>query len=104
MGGEYIDVDCVTVPEIMQRVGWDYIDLLKVDIEGGEVALFKDASQWIGKVGVIVGELHNGYSVEDFNRDVGPWFTSTRSFEYPDGSMTGLLAVAKASAFAATAH
>lgn len=94
MSGKAIDVDCITVPEIMRQAGWDSIDILKVDIEGGEKPLFKDCAEWIGKVGMIIGELHNGYAMDEFNRDTGGHFRCTQVFEYPPpGSMKGILAI-----------
>jgi FkbM family methyltransferase len=34
------------------------IDLLKVDIEGGETQLFSQETQWLGRVGAMLVELH----------------------------------------------
>lgn len=34
------------------------IDLLKVDIEGGETQLFTEETQWLGRVGAMLVELH----------------------------------------------
>jgi len=34
------------------------IDLLKVDIEGGETQLFSEDTQWLGRVGAMLVELH----------------------------------------------
>ena len=59
-----IEVDCVTIPQILEKAGWDGIDVMKVDIEGGEIALFKDSSQWAGKVGVIVAELRESKAAD----------------------------------------
>lgn len=42
--------------ELLGRLGWDDVDVLKIDIEGDEYALLSDPS--IEKAGVIVGELH----------------------------------------------
>jgi FkbM family methyltransferase len=90
----YIDVQCYTIPELMERAGWNEIDVLKIDIEGGEIAVFKNSTQWAHKVKVIIGELHNGYTVEDLDRDLSYQFDCTQVFEYPPpGSMKGVLAV-----------
>jgi FkbM family methyltransferase len=49
----------VTVDAIMRRMGMDFIDLLKIDIEGAEKEVFENCSQWIDNVGVIMAELHD---------------------------------------------
>jgi Methyltransferase FkbM domain len=96
MGSDYITVNCVTIPEILEQAGWEEVDLLKIDIEGGEIAVFKDSSDWAQKVSVIVGELHNGYTVADADRHLGFHFDCTQPFEYPPpGMMKGLLGVRK---------
>lgn len=98
MSGESITVECVTIPQLLRQAGWEELDLLKIDIEGGEVAIFQDSKEWAHKVKVIVGELHNGYTVADAERDLGFQFECTQTFEYPPpGSMKGLLAVRKLS-------
>jgi FkbM family methyltransferase len=99
MSGDAIEVDCVTVPEIMRQAGWDNIDFLKVDVEGAEKAVFRNCGEWIGKVGAIVGELHDGYTIRDFDRDTQGRFDCSEVFEYgPHGELKGVLAVRKAMA------
>lgn len=92
-----ITVKLVTIPDIMQQMGWDEIDLMKIDIEGGEVPLFRASAGWAPKVAVMIGELHNGYSLAEADRDLGFNFTCVKQFEYPaPASMIGLHAVRKA--------
>jgi len=99
MRGDAIQVDCITVPEILVQAGWDKIDLLKVDIEGAERALFRDCGAWIGKVGALVAELHDGYTVEEFDRDTLRLFQCRQVFEKgPTGNLKGVVAVRKAAA------
>ena len=43
----------------MRENSIDYIDLLKVDIEGAGKEVFDNCSAWIGRVGAIVVELHD---------------------------------------------
>ena len=50
-----------TMTDLMERYAIDTIDLLKIDIEGAELELFKDARAWIGRVNVIVAELHDRF-------------------------------------------
>lgn len=51
-------VKAMTVPDIMLEFGFDVIDLLKIDIEGAEMDLFKGDCSWLKKVRVLVIELH----------------------------------------------
>ena len=47
------------VPALMTRAGFDHIDLLKIDIEGGEVdLLLKDADRWLPHVRNLTIECH----------------------------------------------
>ena len=52
------NVGSVTVAEIMSRLGWEHIDLVKIDIEGGEGALFEGALDWMDVTRYIVLEFH----------------------------------------------
>lgn len=45
----------------MAEFGIDYVDVLKIDIEGAEREVFKTCSPWIKKVGTIVIELHDRF-------------------------------------------
>lgn len=49
-----------TVEQILKESGHDTIDILKMDVEGAEKEiLMKDASRWIGRVNVMIVELHD---------------------------------------------
>lgn len=58
-GGQ--QVPGMTIDALMDAHGVDYIDVLKVDVEGAERELFSDPSAWIDRVGVIVAELHDRF-------------------------------------------
>lgn len=48
-----------SVLSILEQTGWEHIDILKMDIEGAEAAVFAtDVDRWIGKVNVLIVELH----------------------------------------------
>jgi FkbM family methyltransferase len=56
-GGERIHA--LTVDDVMRQCGHTHIDLLKVDIEGGEREVFADSSSaWIDRVAVVAIEIH----------------------------------------------
>jgi FkbM family methyltransferase len=58
-GGVDPEVDGITIDRLMERYHCDYIDILKVDIEGAEKEVFENPGAWIGKVGGIIIELHD---------------------------------------------
>lgn len=63
-------VRCFTMDEIVADCDLDTIDILKVDIEGAEEQLFRGSAEWLGRVKVIIVELHGSYSIERFRQDV----------------------------------
>jgi FkbM family methyltransferase len=50
----------ITIPEICKQFDKNRIDILKLDIEGSESALFSRNAQWITSVENIFMELHEG--------------------------------------------
>ena len=47
-----------TIPSIMVRLKWEEIDILKLDLEGGEFELFShETSDWVGKVRCFIFEV-----------------------------------------------
>ncbi|WP_261361958.1 FkbM family methyltransferase [Frigoriglobus tundricola] len=48
----------VTLESLIGAAGFPHIDLLKVDVEGAEVELFRTADRWIDRVNVICIEFH----------------------------------------------
>lgn len=72
--GETPQVTAVGIGSLMDRLGWDWVDLLKIDIEGAEVNVFRnDTSAWIKRVGTIAIELHNEEAREAFFNTVKPF-------------------------------
>jgi FkbM family methyltransferase len=57
------EIPAIDVPDLMKEFGLDHIDILKVDIEGGEAELFAGYPTWIEKVRVLVIELHDRFRV-----------------------------------------
>lgn len=52
-------VRCVTVSEILEKQGMKRIDILKIDIEGGEKEVFETCRDWIDQIDMIAIELHD---------------------------------------------
>ncbi len=60
--GKNSEAQGYTIDQIMNENGMDYIDILKLDIEGSEIEVFDDSSEkWIDKTKVIIIELHDRY-------------------------------------------
>ena len=56
------EVVALTIPGILKRLGTDHIDILKLDIEGAELDLFRNGAEaWLGSIRQIVIELHDRY-------------------------------------------
>jgi FkbM family methyltransferase len=53
-----LEVDAVSVPTALRRLGWDRIGLLKVDIEGHEAVLFGGDCAWLNQVDAMCIEWH----------------------------------------------
>ena len=74
-----VDVEVLTVPDVMSRVGWDRIDLLKIDIEGAEEELLARDNQWLDNVGALILEIHPNTTVDRLNGYLAPYgFTLRR--------------------------
>lgn len=54
-------VDTITMSQLMAAHQVDFVDLLKVDIEGAEREVFRTAEPWIDQVGVIIAEMHDRF-------------------------------------------
>jgi FkbM family methyltransferase len=56
-------VNCITVIDFMRQYELDNIDILKMDIEGGEKNVLENARDWIDSVTVLTVELHDRISM-----------------------------------------
>jgi FkbM family methyltransferase len=50
------------VDDLLDDAGWDTVDLLKMDIEGGEIAVLNASARWIQRCRCIAVELHDRYA------------------------------------------
>jgi len=53
------EIIAINVEDAMFELGTDYIDILKMDIEGSEIEVFQSSSSWIDRVKFIILELHD---------------------------------------------
>jgi FkbM family methyltransferase len=60
-GGRGRRVRAVTVSQLFTRAGADWADLVKIDIEGSELELFSEETEWLSHVGALVVELHDRF-------------------------------------------
>lgn len=59
LGDSGTEIDCTSIPELIETYKLDRIDVLKMDIEGAETAIFAaDPGRWLQKVDTIMIELH----------------------------------------------
>jgi FkbM family methyltransferase len=65
--GEFT-IQTYSVRDFLDREGIDYVDLLKIDTEGGEVEIFNDEFFPKKRVGIIIGELHLGLEKDAPNK------------------------------------
>jgi FkbM family methyltransferase len=68
----------LTIDKIMSDHNLDFIDILKMDIEGGEKEVFEDAGKWIDRIGLLIVELHDRLK-EGCSRSLG---NATGNFKY----------------------
>lgn len=74
----------MTIDRIMSEHGIEFIDILKMDIEGGEKDVFEDAGKWIGKVGLLSVELHDRLK-EGCSRSLENATTGKFSYQWKHG-------------------
>lgn len=52
-------VECVNIEDLMILFGFDNLALLKLDVEGGEMAILDHSEKWISSVSCVYIELHD---------------------------------------------
>lgn len=53
-------VETCTIPDILRDLDVEMVDILKIDIEGGEKDLFSQHTQWLSSIRHIFIEVHRG--------------------------------------------
>ena len=84
-------VAAISVPTIMERLGWDGIGLAKVDIEGYEKQLFSTNREWLHHTQSLCIECHDDFGENDLGeiarefgflpprQQKGIWFLTRRT-------------------------
>jgi FkbM family methyltransferase len=75
---EDISVEVKTLPQILDHLGWDHVDVVKMDIEGAERSLFASCREWAERVTTIVMEIHPNIDIDEAQRELGEYGFSLR--------------------------
>jgi FkbM family methyltransferase len=52
-------IECISIPTILKQFSLDRIDILKLDIEGAEKAIFAtNPEEWLDRIGLLIIEIH----------------------------------------------
>jgi len=71
-GEPQLTVPGISIPTLLSQLGWDRVDVLKVDIEGYERVLFAGRPAWLNRVTRIIGEYHDSYGMPELRADLEP--------------------------------
>lgn len=71
-------VRSITVNNLLDRLGWNGVDIIKIDIEGAERELFKNNTGWIGRTRYLIVETHDRFK-EDCTKAV---FQALEKYSY----------------------
>ncbi len=63
--GQTLTVDGISVPTLLNELGWERVGLLKIDIEGYEGVLLRERCEWMERVDAMCIECHQGYGEAD---------------------------------------
>jgi len=58
-GGNGEFIPSITLATLLDRIGWQAVDLMKIDIEGAEEIVIPAASDVFRKTGILIVEIHN---------------------------------------------
>ncbi len=60
IGSSGMVVDCISIPTLLEQYSIPEIDILKIDIEGAEDAVFRSIPEaWLDRVRLLLIEIHN---------------------------------------------
>jgi FkbM family methyltransferase len=74
-----VPVQVLSMPEVLKKLGWPQVDLMKVDIEGAEEMLLASNTDWLRVVRAILIEIHPNTTFERICAYLSPYgFTLSR--------------------------
>lgn len=71
--GQLLEVEAMSVSTLLQKLNWQEIGLLKVDIEGYEAILLQENCEWLSCVNAICIECHEGYGESNLQALAERW-------------------------------
>jgi hypothetical protein len=71
--GQLLEVEGISIPTLMQKLNWQEIGLLKIDIEGYEAILLQANCEWLSRVNAICIECHEGYGESQLQALAKQW-------------------------------
>jgi FkbM family methyltransferase len=72
--GESRQLDGVDIASLLRTSGFERISILKIDVEGAEKSIFaENFEDWLGRVDVMVIELHGQECADVFHRAIDPY-------------------------------
>jgi FkbM family methyltransferase len=57
-------VKSITMNNLLVQLGWNVVDIIKIDIEGAEKELFETNTEWIGKTRFLIVETHDRFKMD----------------------------------------
>lgn len=74
-----VSTKAISIESLKNNFGIDKVDLMKIDIEGGEINLLSKENTWLSSVENIIIEIHHPYTSSDLSKDLKPFgFTIKR--------------------------
>lgn len=68
-----ISTEAISIESLKTKFSLSDIDLMKIDIEGGEIELLSKNNSWLSSVENIIIEIHNPYTATDLKKDLKPF-------------------------------
>lgn len=74
-----VSTKAISIETLKQDFKIPHIDLMKIDIEGGEIDLLNKNNSWLSEIENLIIEIHHPYTSSDLKKDVQPFgFTVKR--------------------------
>lgn len=55
------NVEVITIDSLLKSIHIDFVDVLKIDIEGAEALIINENANWLSQVGLILLDIHQKY-------------------------------------------
>lgn len=68
-----ISTQAISIESLKETYNLLNIDLMKIDIEGGEIDLLSKNNSWLSSIENIIIEIHNPYTASDLDKDIKPF-------------------------------